>query len=108
MISYAWAAEAAEQAPQSSIASFVPLILIFIIFYFFIIRPQTKKQKEQQLLINSLKKGDKVIIAGGIVGKISKISEDEMVEVEIAKSVQIQALKSTITSLSQEKTTKKK
>jgi preprotein translocase subunit YajC len=95
-----------QSAPQSekasmkdSIMSFVPLIVIFIIFYFFIIRPQMKKQKEQQNLIKSAKKGDNVIAAGGLIGKIVKEKENDIVSLEIAKDVHIDVLKSSIISI---------
>lgn len=88
-----------QEGSQNSFMSFVPLILIFIIFYIFIIRPQTKKQKEQQELINSIKKGDKVIISGGIIGKITKVIDKDLIEIEIANDTNIKALKSSIISL---------
>lgn len=111
MFNYAFADEVATtsgQMSQNSFASFIPLILLFVIFYFFIIRPQTKKHKEQQNLINSAKKGDKVVVAGGLIGKITKVSSDSnILEVEIAKGTQIQALKSSIVSMADDLNKKK-
>jgi preprotein translocase subunit YajC len=100
----ALAAEEAVQTSQtavqeSTLMNFVPIILIFLIFYFLLIRPQAKKQKEQQALINSVKRGDKVIISGGIVATFIKDEEDGLVEVELAKDLRIKALKHTITSI---------
>lgn len=101
-------ATTSEQISQNSFASFIPLILLFVIFYLFIIRPQTKKHKEQQNLINSAKKGDKVVIAGGLVGKIAKVSADsDILEVEIAKDTRVQALKSSIVSMADDLNKKK-
>lgn len=77
---------------------FLPIILIFLIFYFLIIRPQMKKQKEQQALIDSLKKGDKVVFAGGLVGTFIK-DEDGIAEIELNKDIKVKALKPTITSM---------
>lgn len=94
---------AAEEIKPSStkdtLMSFVPLVLIFVVFYFFVIRPQVKKQKAHAALIGTAKKGDKVIIAGGLIGKIVKEKEDNIVVVEIAKDVTVEALKSTIASI---------
>jgi preprotein translocase subunit YajC len=84
---------------DSTLMNFAPLVLIFLIFYFLLIRPQVKKQKEQQALINSVKKGDKVIIAGGIVGTFVKEEGNDVVEVELSQGVRIKALKQTITSI---------
>jgi preprotein translocase subunit YajC len=84
---------------DSTLMNLAPLVLIFLIFYFLLIRPQVKKQKEQQTLINSVKKGDKVIVAGGIIGTFVKEEEGEIVEVELSKDVKIKALKQTITSI---------
>lgn len=97
-------AETAQTATQSltqesTLMNFVPIVLIFIIFYFLLIRPQMKKQKEQQALINSVKKGDKVICAGGMVGVFVKEDENGIVEIEISKDVRVKALKQSITTI---------
>ena len=84
---------------KDTIMSFVPLVLIFVVFYFFVIRPQVKKQKAQSELVKATKKGDKVIIAGGLIGKIVKEKEDNIVVVELAKDVHVEALRSTIASV---------
>lgn len=65
---------ATDQTKQNPMMSVVFLVLIVVVFYFFMIRPQTKKQKEQKKFIESLKKGDKIITAGGIYGKIVEVS----------------------------------
>ena len=67
---------------NSGIGQFIPLILIFVIFYFFLIRPQQKKAKEHKIMVENLKKGDKVITSGGIVGKVDRIIDNEKVEIE--------------------------
>ena len=76
-------------------AQFIPLILIFVIFYFFLIRPQQKKVKEHKIMVENLKRGDKVITVGGIVGTIDRIVDGEKVEVEIADNVKVEIIKST-------------
>ena len=84
---------------KEGMMNFLPLILIFAVFYFFVIRPQLKKQKDQESLVKSSKKGDKVIVAGGIIGKIIKEQEGGIIVLEIAKNVHIEVLKSSIISL---------
>ena len=80
---------------NSGIGQFIPLILIFVIFYFFLIRPQQKKVKEHKIMVENLKRGDKVITVGGIVGTIDRIIDAEKVEVEIADNVKVEIIKST-------------
>ena len=80
---------------SSGIGQFIPLILIFVIFYFFLIRPQQKKVKEHKAMVESLKKGDKVVTSGGITGTISRIVDNDKVEVEIAENVKVEIVKST-------------
>ena len=77
------------------IAQFIPLILIFIIFYFFLIRPQQKKVKEHKAMVESLKKGDKVVTSGGITGTISRVIDNDKVEVEIADNVTVEIIRGT-------------
>ena len=79
----------------SGIGQFIPLILIFVIFYFFLIRPQQKKVKEHKLMVENLKRGDKVITSGGIVGSIERVIDNDKVEVLISESVKVEVVKST-------------
>ena len=80
---------------DSGIAQFIPLILIFVIFYFFLIRPQQKKVKEHKAMVESLKKGDKVVTSGGITGVISRVIDNDKVEVEIAENVTVEVVRGT-------------
>ena len=80
---------------SSGIGQFIPLILIFVIFYFFLIRPQQKKVKEHKAMVESLKKGDKVVTSGGITGTISRVIDNDKVEVEIAENVKVEMIKAT-------------
>ena len=73
---------------QSAITSLVPLVIMFGIFYFLLIRPQQKKAKEHKALLEALKKGDQVVTAGGMHGKISAV-EDNVVIIEVANNVNI-------------------
>ena len=84
----------------STIAQFLPFVLIFVVFYLLLIRPQQKRQKEHRALVNNLKKGDFVITAGGITGKVTKAPDgSETVEVEIAKTVTISVVRQMITEV---------
>ena len=91
-------ATAANGGLAGTLVGFAPLILIFIAFWFLMIRPQTKRMKEQQAAIAAVKKGDEVTTAGGIVGKVTKVSDD-VVEVEIAQGVRVKVVKSTLSGI---------
>ena len=78
---------------NSGIGQFIPLILIFIIFYFFLIRPQQKKAKDHKTMVENLKRGDKVVTTGGIVGRVERIIDNEKVEVEIADNVKVEIVR---------------
>jgi len=86
--SVAYAQSAGEESSQSPFFQFIPLVLILGVFWFLIIRPQQKKQKAHQLMVDSLNKGDKVVTNGGIFGTIIKVGEDR-ITLEIASKVQI-------------------
>ena len=88
-VSVAYAQSAGEAASQSPFFQFIPLVLILGVFWFLIIRPQQKKQKEHVSMVDSLRKGDKVITNGGIFGTIIKVGDDR-ITLEIASKVQIQ------------------
>ena len=79
-----------------AIAQFLPLILIFAIMYFLLIRPQQKKLKDHQAMVNAVRRGDLVVTQGGIIGKVVKVREDGEVEVEIAEGVKVRVIKSTL------------
>jgi preprotein translocase subunit YajC len=79
-----------------AIAQFIPLILIFAIMYFLLIRPQQKKMKQHQNMVEALRRGDQVVTQGGVIGKVAKVKEDGEIEVEIAEGVKVRVVKSTI------------
>jgi preprotein translocase subunit YajC len=83
----------------AALGSFLPLILIFLIMYFLLIRPQQKKVKEHKAMIEALRRGDQVLTAGGIIGKVIKVQEDGVVEVEIADAVKVKVARHTITQV---------
>ena len=80
---------------DAGIGQFIPLILIFIIFYFFLIRPQQKKVKEHKLMVENLKRGDKVVTSGGIVGTVERIIDNEKIEVSISDNVNVEIVRAT-------------
>ena len=81
------------------IGGFIPLILIFGIMYFLMIRPQQKKMKEHRAMVEALRKGDQIVTAGGLIGKVSKVKDENEVEVEIATGVKARVVQSTIQSV---------
>lgn len=92
---------AAAAAPSGGAAFFIqtaPLILVFLIFYFLMIRPQTKRMKEHRAQIDAVKKGDKVVTGGGLIGRVTKVTDTE-VEVELGQGVKVRAVKSTLSQV---------
>ena len=81
---------------MEAIGQFIPLILIFAIMYFLLIRPQQKKMKEHQAMVEALRRGDQVVTQGGLIGKVSKVKEENEIEVELAEGVKVRVVKSTI------------
>ena len=81
-----------------SLTAIMPFILIFVLFYFLIIRPQTKQNRERKEMLNSVKRGDKVLTTGGIYGRVINVNDDE-VTVEIAKGINVQMIRSGISSV---------
>ena len=80
---------------ESGFAQLIPLILIFVIFYFFLIRPQQKKVKEHKLMVENLKRGDKVITSGGIIGTVERLIDGDKAEISITDIVKVEVIKST-------------
>jgi preprotein translocase subunit YajC len=93
--------EGQAEGPLGSLSAFVPIILIFVIFYFLLIRPQQKRQKEHRNMVESLKKGDQVVTAGGIHGTVTSVAEN-LATVEIAQNVKIKVTKSSIAVVKRE------
>ncbi len=81
---------------MEAIGQFLPLILIFAIMYFLLIRPQQKKVKEHQAMVEALRRGDQVVTQGGLIGKVVKVKEDNEIEVELGEGVKVRVVKSTI------------
>ncbi|GIZ52953.1 preprotein translocase subunit YajC [Noviherbaspirillum aridicola] len=96
-ISNAYAQTAAGGA-EAGFMSFMPIILMFVVLYFLMIRPQMKRQKEHKAMMEALAKGDEVVTAGGVLGKVSKVS-DAYVTLEIADGTEIVVQKVAVTTL---------
>ena len=86
---YAQAAPAAAASGTDTLYSLLPLVLMFVVLYFIMIRPQMKKQKEHKAMIEAIAKGDEVVIAGGLLGKVAKLG-DNYLNVEVANGVELQ------------------
>src|SRR3982751_6481367 len=82
----------------SILMGIAPWLLIFVVFYMLMIRPQQRRVKEHQAAINAVKKGDEVVTAGGIRGRVTKVGDDEA-EVEIANGVRVRVVKSTLSQV---------
>ncbi len=92
------AGTAADAGIMGNLTTFLPLVLMFVVMYFLMIRPQQKRAKEQKSMMDALAKGDEVITAGGILGKVAKVN-DSYVTVEIAAGTEIVVQKASVTTL---------
>jgi preprotein translocase subunit YajC len=84
---------------QNALIQFLPLVLIFVVFYFVLIRPQQRKAKDHKTMLDALRRGDRVVTGGGIIGTVSRVDSTEEVIVDIAEGVRVRVLRSTITSV---------
>ena len=98
LISNAFAQGTTSGGAESSLMSFLPLILMFAVLYFIMIRPQMKRQKEHRSMLSAMAKGDEVVTTGGVVGKVTKVS-DAYVGVEIAEGTEIVVQKAAVTTI---------
>jgi preprotein translocase subunit YajC len=80
----------------SGLVSLLPLVLIFVVFYFLLIRPQQKKVKAHRAVVQALRRGDRVVTAGGMIGTVSKVVSDTELQVEVAEGVRVRVVRSTI------------
>jgi len=97
LISPAYAQAASDG--MSGFVQFAPLILIFVVFYFMMIRPQQQRQKQHKSTLEALRRGDKVVTAGGIIGTVAKVVSDTEVAVDLADNVRVRVVRSTITQV---------
>jgi preprotein translocase subunit YajC len=84
---------------SNAMVQFLPLVLIFVVFYFLLIRPQQQKQKQQRSMLDALRRGDRVVTGGGIIGTVNRVTSPEEVEVDIATGVRVRVLRSTISTV---------
>lgn len=93
-------AQAAASDPASAFTSFIPLILIFVVFYFLLIRPQQKRAKEHKAMLEAVRRGDRIVTNGGLVGLVTKVMEAEReLQVEIAEGVRVRVMRDMIASV---------
>lgn len=84
---------------NQAMMQFLPLVLIFVVFYFLLIRPQQKRAKEHKTMLTALRRGDRVVTGGGIIGTVAKVVGDDEVAVDIAEGTRVRIVRSTITSV---------
>jgi preprotein translocase subunit YajC len=101
MITPAFAQAAGTGSPLDTLlqTGFLPLVAVFAIMYFLILRPQQKRAKQHQEMVNNVRRGDIVITNGGLVGKVTKLVDDEQVEVEIAEGVRVRQVRSMVANV---------
>jgi preprotein translocase subunit YajC len=98
-ISQAWAQAGGAGGGGDFLVQLFPLILIFVVFYFLLIRPQQAKVKAQREMLSGVKRGDRVVTGGGIIGLVTKVISDNELQVEVAEGVRVRVLKQTITDI---------
>lgn len=95
-VSTAYAQTAGAGGSSDMLVQFLPLILIFVVFYFLLIRPQQKKMKEHKAMLGNIRRGDRVVTGGGIIGTVTKVGGDDELTVEIAENVRVRCVRSTV------------
>ncbi len=99
LITPAYAQAAAGGDANSMLMSLLPFALIFVIMYFLILRPQQKKLKDHNDLVKNLRRGDTVVTSGGLVGKVTKVVDEEQIEVEISDGVRVRQMRSMVSGV---------
>jgi preprotein translocase subunit YajC len=97
-ISEAFAQTAAAGAPPSAVSQIFPFLLILVVFYFFMIRPQQKRYKEHKAMLEAIAKGDKIVTSGGLIGKVTKVS-DTTLNVQIAEGTVVEVMRSMVANV---------
>ncbi len=92
-------AQAAAGGGGGGLEAFLPLILIFVVFYFLLIRPQQKKMKTHKASLGAIRRGDKVVTGGGIIGTVTKVIDDNEISVEIADGIKVRVQRGLISSV---------
>jgi len=101
LISPAYAQAAAGQPAgfADSLGAFLPLILIFVIFYFLLIRPQQRRMKEHKAMLEAVRRGDRVVTNGGLIGTVTKVASDTELQVEIAEGIRVRVMREMIANV---------
>ena len=99
MISPAFAQGIGASGGSDMLVSLLPFVAIFVIMYLLILRPQQRRQKQHQDMVKNVRRGDNVVTSGGLVGKVTKVVDDEQVEIEIAEGVRVRQLKSMVSEV---------
>jgi preprotein translocase subunit YajC len=84
---------------NSMLVSLLPFILIFVIMYFLILRPQQKRVKQHQEMVKNVRRGDTVVTSGGLIGKVTKVIDDDQIEIELAEGVRIRQMRQMISDV---------
>ncbi len=98
-ISQAWAQSIGGAGGSDFLVQLFPLVLIFVVFYFLLIRPQQSKMKAQKEMLGGVKRGDRVVTGGGIIGLVTKVIGENELQVELAEGVRVRIIKATITDI---------
>jgi len=94
-----YAQDGAGLVPSGGLIDFLPIILIVVVFWFLILRPQNKKMKEHREMVANVSRGDTVVTAGGMIGKVTKVKDGGEVEVEVSKDVRVRVVASTLSDV---------
>ncbi len=92
-------AQAASAGGSDMIMSLLPFVLIFVIMYFLILRPQQRRVKQHQEMVKALRRGDSVVTSGGLIGKVTKVIDDDQIEVEIADGVRVRQMRAMVSEV---------
>jgi preprotein translocase subunit YajC len=98
-ISPAYAQASPFGGDGSMLSMLLPFVLIFVIMYFLILRPQQKRVKQHQELVKNLRRGDTVVTSGGLIGKVTKVVDDDQIEVELAEGVRVRQMRSMVSDV---------
>jgi len=99
LISPAYAQAAGGGGSTDMLVQIAPLALIFVVFYFFLIRPQQQKAKTQRIMLDAIRRGDRVVTGGGFIGTVAKVVNNEEVLVDLAENVRVRVVRSTISQV---------
>ena len=100
LISPAYAQAAGDAGATAGLAQFVPLVLIFVIFYFLLVRPQQKKMKDHKAVLEAIRRGDRIVTNGGVIGLVTKVNaEERQLEVEIADGVRVKVMRDMVNTV---------